>query len=816
MQLRTQTHFRQGWNTDLIEDVESLGIDAIRDSVAWHQVETKAGKYDFSHRSADWVNEALDAGLDVLLVFDPHNGLYDKGQTIFSKKALAAFADFVVATLKEFPGVSAIEIGNEYNGNDFVKGKIANATKAERENYYKAMVVAIDSALDKAGIDVTVIGGSTHSIPIDYIDELNKNGTLDLVDGVSIHPYTTDPEQFADQLMLLRERIGDDIEIHVTEFGSNFDHAEEAPAYLAKMVSVMAAADVDTANWYAFATQSAYPFMELWDQKLNQPTLAGVTFSIFEDLLEEMEDDGGEVDQIALDDYTYFYSFGDNAAVIWGEPRSVELGEGVTAYDLAGKEISDFAWLSPDMPVFLRSDTTITVDSVSFGDNYLLADSFHDFDVVNATGTLAGFEGPWSYFAMNGNGKEYLAESFGGDIGGGQPWTPYLGLDWLKPFQIGAEIITPVDFSKNDNPSSEYAVVERYTAASDGDVTIHGHWDVANNSTDGVKLTVSVNGKTIFEKHISDASNGYVFDLDLSGISLKQGDELDFIISSRGEAKGDVTTRRIQIYSDDVPFSADDQPVSYIPVLPDFAPQPEVNPFDRSDADTRVTLKGSDADDAIFGGSGNDQLSGGGGSDAFYGGAGNDKIYATAADYHIDGGAGRDLLYLSGNQGVDLDVTAANVEWVSGTKTHDNLDGSAATADLYLKGNNGADTLRGGSGDDDLIGGNGYDELFGGAGRDFLNGGNGNDRLDGGAGNDKLIGGKGADVFVFNDGFGDDVITDFGKGDVIDLSGITGIDGFDDLNIRFFKKAAVVTIGDDEIRIEDVTQKTLTEADFLF
>jgi Ca2+-binding RTX toxin-like protein len=72
------------------------------------------------------------------------------------------------------------------------------------------------------------------------------------------------------------------------------------------------------------------------------------------------------------------------------------------------------------------------------------------------------------------------------------------------------------------------------------------------------------------------------------------------------------------------------------------------------------------------------------------------------------------------------------------------------------------ETLTGTSGDDRLLGASGIDTIFGGAGRDYIWGGSGADRLTGGAGSDRFV--------YMNMKEAGDVITDFGGGDVIDLS----------------------------------------------
>jgi Bacterial cadherin-like domain len=67
-----------------------------------------------------------------------------------------------------------------------------------------------------------------------------------------------------------------------------------------------------------------------------------------------------------------------------------------------------------------------------------------------------------------------------------------------------------------------------------------------------------------------------------------------------------------------------------------------------------------------------------------------------------------------------------------------------------------------------VTGGNGKQVIDGSLGFERISGGNGNDVLVGGTG-DVLTGGRGNDSFVFKNDFGANTITDFGKGDTIQL-----------------------------------------------
>lgn len=122
----------------------------------------------------------------------------------------------------------------------------------------------------------------------------------------------------------------------------------------------------------------------------------------------------------------------------------------------------------------------------------------------------------------------------------------------------------------------------------------------------------------------------------------------------------------------------------------------------------------------VTGGNGNDAIEGNGSAQTFRPGNGNDSVIAWGGNDFIYGGNGSDRLW--GNTGNDR-----------------------------LEGERGDDTLDGGFGVDTLLGGQGADKLIGGGDADTLTGGQGGDR------------------FIFDNigETGDDIITDFGKGDVL-------------------------------------------------
>ncbi|MBA2615483.1 MAG: hypothetical protein H0U90_06845 [Actinobacteria bacterium] len=192
------------------------------------------------------------------------------------------------------------------------------------------------------------------------------------------------------------------------------------------------------------------------------------------------------------------------------------------------------------------------------------------------------------------------------------------------------------------------------------------------------------------------------------------------------------------------------------------------------------SIRGSQLDDELGLGPGDDLALGGAGSDVLTGGTGDDTLDSSSGEGALPseaedllGGAGDDTyvilaggpaqlrsLVVSDSAGTDTlaselavtvdlgsdegqpQVIAANTTLLL-TGEVENFDGSQGSdevsggeADNLLDGGGGADTLAGGDGDDVLRGGGGDDDLSGGDGDDWLDGGLRSDLIAGGNGTD--------------------------------------------------------------------------------
>ena len=237
-------------------------------------------------------------------------------------------------------------------------------------------------------------------------------------------------------------------------------------------------------------------------------------------------------------------------------------------------------------------------------------------------------------------------------------------------------------------------------------------------------------------------------------------------------------------------------------------------------------LSGLDGDDILIGGSGDDGLSGGDGDDILLGQQDEDVLRGDAGLDSLSGGSGDDILFggagadtLSGGAGRDrAQYSDAATGLTADLQAQGNNTGDAA-GDVYssierLLGSTFDDVLRGDAAQNFLWGQNGNDAVIGRGGNDWLYGQNGNDRLVGGAGDDRLIGGAGADVFAFTANGGYDRVFDFGADDRLRFA-IQGLDR-NDLTITDATAGAVIDYGSGSVLLKGVASSSLMEDDFSF
>ncbi len=236
----------------------------------------------------------------------------------------------------------------------------------------------------------------------------------------------------------------------------------------------------------------------------------------------------------------------------------------------------------------------------------------------------------------------------------------------------------------------------------------------------------------------------------------------------------------------------------------------------------------------------------------------NDDIYmvdstAIALSESVDGGDDEvfaSVSFVLGEEFEDLYLTGTG-----------DLDGTANAQDNVVYGNAGKNTLWGGAGNDLISGGQGADVIIGGSGQDMadysdsvdgvsinlakgtgkggeatgdklsliedvtgsyladvLVGSKGVNSIDGLNGNDKLTGSKGKDLFIFGTNYDIDTITDFKKGDRIEINAGL-VDTFSEVKALMKDTGKDVSIdfgNGDKLLIKNVDIPDLGTSVFLF
>lgn len=431
MVLGAGSNFSQGWSEQTFTAATELGVTDFRGSIRWADVERSPGEYTFDHPRTQYPAQLAAIGARLVLTVSGSNPLYDNGQTPHSPQAVAAFAQFVRAVVERYPAVSAIEVGNEFNGSDFVTGSVRTQGLAQRARYHLALLRAVAEQVRDVRPELPILGGATHSIPVGYLWDVLDTAGPSLIDGLAIHPYTTRVDQLPAQIGVLRRNsTARGIPIYVTEFGVQVE--AEAPDHMLRGYATMAS--------LGFAALVWYPLNERGDgmvpliRRDGSVTAAGEAFRFIRDNLAPFP-----ARDISPDAFTFVHAFGDRVLVLWGGARPITLSRpDISAFDARGNPLDERSLtLAPDRAVVLRSEQPLRLgDDVQLACITLIADSFYQFAYPQRanTGAAAGFTA-----TLRTAASERSLVTLPGQQRGGVPWVPYLGLRETDNVRLMAE-----------------------------------------------------------------------------------------------------------------------------------------------------------------------------------------------------------------------------------------------------------------------------------------------------------------------------------------------------------------------------------------
>jgi len=227
------THFSQ--NKGIVEmnlaSIKNAGIGSIRDEVGWASIEREKGKLVMLERYDHYVRSASAAGVEVLLILDYSNRLYDDGDRPRSAEAIEGFCRYAEFVVNHFGNdVRLYEIWNEW---DIGIGLRPPYNIGGSPEDYVKLLKAVYPRIKAVDPGITVMaGGSTSGgIKKGWLEDIIKHGALDCCDAVSIHSYNYSakfPERSPEvcsvwmtgvQDMLRKYNKDKDVPFYVTEMG---------------------------------------------------------------------------------------------------------------------------------------------------------------------------------------------------------------------------------------------------------------------------------------------------------------------------------------------------------------------------------------------------------------------------------------------------------------------------------------------------------------------------------------------------------------------------------------------------------------------
>jgi hypothetical protein len=250
---------------DLIRDG---GFKFIRMDFGWGGIEREKGAYNFERTGYDALTDGCSKrGIRILYILDYSNHLYESEQSVRTEEGRKAFAAFAEAAAKRYAGKGILwEVWNEPNIKQFW------TPQPSVEDYCK-LVEAAAPLVKKADPSGLVVAPATSTIPFDWLEGCFKNGLLQWIDVLSIHPYRPQPpETVIADYARLRELIkryapqGKDIPIISGEWGYsniNWDKArlsdEIQARFLAREFLINLYQKIPVSIWYDWKNDGIDP-----------------------------------------------------------------------------------------------------------------------------------------------------------------------------------------------------------------------------------------------------------------------------------------------------------------------------------------------------------------------------------------------------------------------------------------------------------------------------------------------------------------------------------------------------------------------------
>jgi Glycosyl hydrolase catalytic core len=562
------THFAQGMSTDVLPLLKKIGICSNRDEHYWANIEQVKGVYQFSENEDAYMKVCHDNGINPLVELTFGNKLYDDAAGPSTPTGYEGYSHYAQAILKHYGNqIHWLEVWNEYNGS-----WQPPAARSDVAKYYAEMLKAAYAGIKAVRPDVQVLGAAAVLIPLPYFEGIFKNGGLDAMDAVVIHPYREKPEGVDQEVAALQDLIrkynnGRDKPVWVTETGrytqNEYDWEKgrkmyemgraDGARYLPRQFTLLLKQKVARIYWYLASDHQNFAGMGLLRNYGDEPSGMGrlavaPSYVSYANLIRQLE--GAEyVKQEANLAYTpvhvyLFHRGDDNIRVCWAtHPASIKLktAKPLTVSNIMGGETT-VTPVNGVVKLDLNEDTIYVHGSVTGvsevpTSDHVIASSTYDY------GNTQGLNN-WSYGYIDGP-----------EIGTGDGDTPSVfytddkfrefkqvqtawGYEWAGVPDCQFLKISQGTMHPGQTGGHDVAPVLRWKSPVNGKITISGFWDNEGSGM-GVRANVMVDGKLLYSQKLGGKDAKRVeFSVPAA---IKKGSLVDFYLLPKANLAYDAT-----------------------------------------------------------------------------------------------------------------------------------------------------------------------------------------------------------------------------------------------------------------------------------
>jgi hypothetical protein len=203
--------------------IKQAGVTSLRDDIAWGQIEKVRGHLEMSAAFDTFVDEALKAGVQPLVILDYGNRFYDSGEKPRSPEAIEAFCHYAEFVVQHFKGrVKLYEVWNEWDLN--IGG--AETRDSAPELYallmqsaddYTTLIKHVYPRIKAVDPSIVVLGSGAPTaagVRNGWLERVLAQNTLPFMDAVSVHTYafsetgrTRGPEAWAEWMEQLEATL---------------------------------------------------------------------------------------------------------------------------------------------------------------------------------------------------------------------------------------------------------------------------------------------------------------------------------------------------------------------------------------------------------------------------------------------------------------------------------------------------------------------------------------------------------------------------------------------------------------------------------